>query len=330
MKKILLSGIVLLVLLSTLVSATTALPVDAYISFEGSPTGGAYIVSGGGSLSTQGSPTVSSIGTHALRGPVSVNGVVYNGASSQALTINNDHTYEDIVFNAAATHDVFSFAGFITTGATTTYAMIDMFYIDNTAGNSWLCAPQLMDEGSCHHCVELEGSLKSVGGSTTHGDSSLPKWELPIQAGKTYWFSTKVDTPGRRLYLSIFDPDNNYTLVGQHDIETDGLAGKLLLRMGRADNHPNDPQGSYSYVDNIIIDWTNHVYPLIPGSTISPSSVAGDVNGDGKVDITDLSSIAKYFGVNSSNSKFDANFDFIVDGVIDIADLSFVAKRFTQ
>jgi len=254
-----------LVALAPAAVSAAPLPVDAYISFEGSPTGGAHLT--GGTLDTRNSsPTVSSTGARALRGPVSVNGVVYDGASTQALTVDNGHTFEEVDFKASAKHDVISFAGFITIGGTVSgYAMIDWFYIDNTSGNSWIVAPQFITECSGGYCIQLEGSV-SYG--TVHGPS--PKWMLPIQRNKTYWFSSKIDTPARRVYTSIFDPDNNYALIAQQEIETDGLGGTLILRMGRADNHGGG-SGSFTYVDNIIIDWTNHVYPLLPDSgTVVP------------------------------------------------------------
>jgi hypothetical protein len=82
-----------------------------------------------------------------------------------------------------------------------------------------------------------------------------------------------IDSPNRRLYLSIFDPDNDYALVGESSITTDGQpsSSRLVLRMGRQDGHPNTTQGTRSYMDNIIIDWTNHTYPLIPGAGTVPA-----------------------------------------------------------
>jgi hypothetical protein len=58
-------------------------------------------------------------------------------------------------------------------------------------------------------------------------------------------------------------------------------------------------------------------------------AVAGDLNGDSKVDITDLSIVAINFGLNSTNPRFNATIDVAVNGQIDIADLVFVARRYT-
>jgi len=247
----------------TIVSAA-ATPVDAYLAVEGnSVIGGAYAV--GGSWKTvnisQGIQVVTT-NAHALRGPVSVNGIEYSGASTQALELNDDAHGEYIQFSATANHPIISFGGFLNIGARTNYALLDMFYIDNTSGYPWLVAPQIIaDSASCAPCIQLEGA---VGYSTVHGNS-----KFPIQAGKTYWFSSKIDSTAGRLYLGIYDPDNNYAVVNENSITVDTAAtsSKLVLRMGRQDAHTgNSTQGSKSYMDNIIIDWTNHVYPLIPNA----------------------------------------------------------------
>jgi hypothetical protein len=239
--------------------------VDAYLEIEGgSIIGGAHVVPGGGSWSigSQGTMTVGTANAHALRGPVSVNGVEYSGASTQALVLSDDAHGEEIDFEATANHPVISFGGFINIGAHTDYALLDDFYIDNTSGYPWIVSPQIIaDSAACAPCVQIEGAISN---GTTHGS---PVWKLPVTAGKTYWFSSMIDSPNRRIYLSIFDPDNDYALVGEHSIDTDGQpsSSKLVLRMGRQDAHTgNTPQGTTSHMDNIIIDWTNHVYPLIP------------------------------------------------------------------
>jgi hypothetical protein len=247
---------------STVSAAATT--VDAYLAVEGnSVIGGAYAV--GGSWTTinisQGIKVVST-NAHALRGPVSVNGIEYSGASTQALELNDDAHGEYIQFSATANHPIISFGGFINVGAQKNYALLDPFYIDNTSGYPWLVAPQIIADGpACAPCIQLEGA---VGYSTVHENS-----KFPIQAGKTYWFSSKIDSTEGRLYLGIYDPDNNYAVLYENSIKVDkaSSSSKLVLRMGRQDGHTgNSAQGTKSYMDNIIIDWTNHAYPLIPGA----------------------------------------------------------------
>jgi len=67
-------------------------------------------------------------------------------------------------------------------------------------------------------------------------------------------------------------------------------------------------------------------HPLASGST--PPGIPGDLNGDSKVDISDLVIVATNFG---RTSGFDVRANVVSSSpeVIDISDLSFVARRFT-
>jgi len=71
-------------------------------------------------------------------------------------------------------------------------------------------------------------------------------------------------------------------------------------------------------------------HPLASGSSPPPppAAVPGDLNGDSKVDISDLVIVATNFG---RTSGFDVRANVVSSSpeVIDISDLSFVARRFT-
>jgi len=65
-------------------------------------------------------------------------------------------------------------------------------------------------------------------------------------------------------------------------------------------------------------------------------SIIGDLTGptpfvpDGKVDIRDISVVAKCFGSVLGMSNWNGNCDLNNDGKIDIRDISMVAKHFGQ
>jgi len=64
-------------------------------------------------------------------------------------------------------------------------------------------------------------------------------------------------------------------------------------------------------------------------------AMIGDISGpagwpDGKVDVRDVAKVAKLFGVNYPDPKYDANCDIIYDLKIDVKDISTVARRYGQ
>jgi hypothetical protein len=58
--------------------------------------------------------------------------------------------------------------------------------------------------------------------------------------------------------------------------------------------------------------------------------IPGDVNADRKVDIRDMAIIAKLFGINYLDPKYDSNCDINGDGKVDITDLAITAKNFRK
>ncbi len=66
---------------------------------------------------------------------------------------------------------------------------------------------------------------------------------------------------------------------------------------------------------------------LMMSSTADAANIKGDVNGDGVVNILDLTLVASHFGESGDPSK-TPNPDVNSDGIVDIRDLVFVASRF--
>lgn len=56
--------------------------------------------------------------------------------------------------------------------------------------------------------------------------------------------------------------------------------------------------------------------------------IVGDINGDNKVDIKDISRVARAFGISMGQPGYDPNGDIIDDHKIDIKDVSTAARRF--
>jgi hypothetical protein len=64
-----------------------------------------------------------------------------------------------------------------------------------------------------------------------------------------------------------------------------------------------------------------------PGSSPTATAVIGDINGDGKVDCSDLAIVKASFGKSMNQSGFDPRADVNGDGIVNILDLSFVARQ---
>jgi PKD repeat protein len=63
---------------------------------------------------------------------------------------------------------------------------------------------------------------------------------------------------------------------------------------------------------------------------LTVSSLIGDLNGDGKVDIKDVSRVAKAYGSTPGSQYWDPVCDLNGDGKVDIKDVSTVAKHFGE
>jgi hypothetical protein len=58
--------------------------------------------------------------------------------------------------------------------------------------------------------------------------------------------------------------------------------------------------------------------------------ILGDINGDGRVDMKDVSKVAQAFQVPPSSPKWTSNGDLDENGVIDMKDVSTIAKHFGE
>jgi hypothetical protein len=57
-------------------------------------------------------------------------------------------------------------------------------------------------------------------------------------------------------------------------------------------------------------------------------AILGDINGDGKVDITDVAIVARHFGTTPSSPNWDPACDLDGSGKVDISDVAIVAMNF--
>lgn len=65
-------------------------------------------------------------------------------------------------------------------------------------------------------------------------------------------------------------------------------------------------------------------------STQAQVSIPGDINGDGRVDMKDVSKLAQAFVVSTTSPKWESNGDLDENKIIDMKDISSVSKHFSE
>jgi len=113
---------------------------------------------------------------------------------------------------------------------------------------------------------------------------------IRIVPGKTYWVNLHHDAVAGLCKVAVFDPDSNWSQVGETVIaeSVPGAQMRGRVRIGRG-AHTDHVWGHevYSYFDNIVIDYTNGVFPLVPvaiSSTywVSPDGTASWADAESK------------------------------------------------
>ncbi|OGS27583.1 MAG: hypothetical protein A2297_03625 [Elusimicrobia bacterium RIFOXYB2_FULL_48_7] len=131
----------------------------------------------------------------------------------------------------------------------------------------------------CHSCTNLSATTVSVASVT-------------VVSGKTYWVNLHIDGTNSTSSVAIFDPDNNYAQVGITatcvSFTSSGFSNGYVA-FGRTDGHQNNPNcGTQTIFDDIMIDYTNGVFPLLPdiagADTTPPSAPAYVRDGSGASD----------------------------------------------
>jgi hypothetical protein len=59
-------------------------------------------------------------------------------------------------------------------------------------------------------------------------------------------------------------------------------------------------------------------------------TIPGDLNGDFKVSLSDLSILAKAYNTKQGDVKWNANADIDSEGTVGLSDLSIMAKHYNQ
>ena len=150
----------------------------------------------------------------------------------------------------------------------------------------------------------------------------LAKALIQIPAFKTavveYYSSTFA--PAVREWLG-----NNGTIAHQYSLLKSSAAMNYTLwdyiRIGNPENEGHIWQGaSYQGVVDEMTTWIENRLANMDSRFKLQSTVAGDVNGDGEVDVADAIALLRYLAGYGDESTIPANGDFNGDGEVDVAD----------
>ena len=150
----------------------------------------------------------------------------------------------------------------------------------------------------------------------------LAKALIQIPAFKTavveYYSSTFA--PAVREWLG-----NNGTIAHQYSLLKDSAAMNYKLwdfiRIGNPEMEGHIWQGvSYQGVVDEMTTWIEDRLANMDSRFNLQSTVAGDVNGDGEVDVSDAIALLRYLAGYGDESTIPANGDFNGDGEVDVAD----------
>ncbi|MCP4900437.1 MAG: hypothetical protein GY906_26025 [bacterium] len=203
--------------------------------------------------------------TRQLPGQVIVDGVDYNSPGYRSWRFRNkeENHYVRVNFGTnpwgAPDHDRMTVAGYFTTLQTDTFSNThdnievggtQSFGVLQTVGHTGDDPPYIR----AHSCTE--------GWVTT-----LSPTVIKVLPGKTYWVNLHYDGPEGLVKVAVFDPDDAWSQVGETAIaeSVPESAVRSYAHFGRCSPHGDWPDNeTSSYLDHIMIDFTNGAFPLLP------------------------------------------------------------------
>ena len=211
-----------------------------------------------------------------MGGSITVNGTLYaNGTTTQSLALNNGASTPIFV----ATNSAFKTAsgasiptvvanGYLTPGpANAGTNGVDFALVNLIAQNGDYVILQLNNgdangSGTCY-CVRVETN----GGS---GRSNIYSSTIPLTPGHRYSYSLLFDETGGTAKAAIYDPSNGFAQVGSTVTvaqTTGGIFGEWQL----GNTERGESSGNTTYLEDPMLDWTNHTFPNYPGGESAPS-----------------------------------------------------------
>ena len=217
-----------------------------------------------------------------LLGPVIVGATTYPIThTSRSIALNNATNNTYIELDIGSGHHSFSWGGWVTFGPPDLGVSSQIYdYVrQDTIGTGDFNVLQLSNgNGGAGYQIYIE---TNPDGNTTDGAG------ITITQGGTYWITMYGNTNTSVCSMSVYNTSG--VLVGSESqacYKTLGSPNNEDVQLLKIGNDEIGNDGGTSYFENFIVDYTNAVYPLGPGSSnaiTTPVKIHGKVKIRGRV-----------------------------------------------
>jgi len=248
--------------------AQTAVPVDIFIPMNTGAVGNtisaatmaAGTVPSGSSWTEPYTTGAMSLAAqrNSLPGPISVGGTTFPiSTSSQSIAYSNTVTHDTLQLAIPSGYQKITVAGFVTIGpvggSSNNGQLYDYWVIGGTSGINYATMSIDIGLGSPG---ELDINSETHPGSTEH---SAP---IQVVSGTTYWANLHVDFVAGQSTVALY----NATTLEQVGLVTGTMtaSGENIVDLQIGNQEYGAQSGQTTYFENILVDYTNAVFPLLP------------------------------------------------------------------
>lgn len=263
-------------------------PVDQFVTMNGQTVGSA-VTTTNLAAGTEGMSSWSRASSHETFGPsqvampaaVTVNGGVTHdcGFATQSIALDDAGNQNNGGFSnltPASGHSVMVVSGWISNlppNQGSSGSLWDLVKLDTGGGSEAIVQLVSGTDQPQSNCSAYGIEIERTAGGTAHSAC------ITVSPGGTYFFSFKVDFSATALAsLSLYTTNGAvFTQVGSTVTRTLGATGTIsTIFVGNAEF--GTAPGVTTYFQNIMVDWTNHVFPNVPtggnNSIAAPTSLS--------------------------------------------------------
>lgn len=273
---------------STDSALSSPIVVDAYIDMEAGNNGeilttnilsaGTHGIGGAWSINpasgfTGLSVSTSSFAENTLPVPIQVRGgSTYIDNGTRGWVYDQTISNQNVSFSLPQNYNILSIGGF------TQFNSVSI----GGANENW--DHLILSDGTGQGVVMQQNDYTGANNVRVHvsnhlGSSAGPG--IPIIAGKTYWYTMQWNKYALKVYLTLYDPVD-WSLVGSvsDDIISDSTNDATIDSIIIGEDHSLS-KPFYQYWDDLVIDWTTAVYPLVPSTVTVPIDLTPPVISNG-------------------------------------------------